>query len=94
MLFRNSLWRWSIVSVLLNCSGYSLKWVYVNVECCVSSESTTSAVRASVRALLHYSLSVDELRGVVSVDDGTTAECVCAVKLEETVIKPNNSQLC
>lgn len=57
---------------------------------CVTSEITVLSER---KRLLHYSLSADKPRVVVSVDDDTKADCACAVKLEETAIEPNKLQL-
>lgn len=89
----DSLWRWPIVSELLTRSGCSLKWVYVNVELPAALPVKSPRLLSEREHLLHYSLSVDEPRGVVSVDDDTAADCACAVELEETAVEPSKLQL-
>lgn len=68
---------------LLTHSGSPLKWVYANVELPAVLPVNSPRLLSARERLLHYSLSVDEPRGVVSVDDDTVSDCASAVEQEE-----------
>lgn len=81
------------MSELLTRSGCSLKWVYVNVGLPAVLPVRSPRLLSERERMLHYSLSADKPRGVVSVDDDTVADCACAVKQEETAVEPGKLQL-